>query len=359
MKILQVINSLGIGGAEKLLIETVPLIYDAGFEIDVLCLSQHVSPFHELLLHKNCCNLFGITRGSIYNPLIIFKLVPFLKKYDLIHVHLFPALYWVVFAKWISFSKTKIIFTEHSTSNRRMKNRLFNLVDRFVYSAVDKIITISEQVDKIIKEHLRGFKQDRFILIKNGVDLSKIINARPYCKDIFFSHEDFILIQVSAFRIEKDQATLIRSLKYLPDNIKLLLVGDGKYKSENRLLSEKLNLDNRVKFLGVRTDVAELLNTADVAILSTHYEGLSLSCVEGMSVLPFIGSNVIGLKEIVSGFGLLFEQGNEKQLANVILNLSTNESFYAKVKKDCLFRAKQFDIKFTIDSLCSLYSDKF
>lgn len=93
--------------------------------------------------------------GSVYNPLLVFKIIPYLKKYDLIHAHLFPVLYWVVLAKWISFSKKKIVYTEHNTNNKRREIKLFQKIDRIIYSGLHQIITISLEVDNKLKPGLR------------------------------------------------------------------------------------------------------------------------------------------------------------------------------------------------------------
>ena len=148
------------------------------------------------------------------------------------------------------------------------------------------------------------------------------------------------------------------SLQYLPQNVKLILVGDGDLIIASKQLVEVLNLKSRVKFLGIRTDVPRLLNTADIIILSSNHEGLSLSNIEGMSVgKPFIGSNVPGLKEIVQGHGLLFEKGNEKELADLILQLINDPDYYKKIANQCYNRAKEFDIDKMIDQYITLYQE--
>src|SRR5690606_8114943 len=149
-----------------------------------------------------------------------------LKQYDVVHVHLFPALYWVVLAKWISFSKTKIVYTEHNTSNKRRNHFILKWIDRIIYKGISKIVTIADEVDGNIKAHLK-FREDKFMLIYNGVDIEKYATAKSLNKNTFFSEDDFLLIQVSSFREQKDQPTLVKTLNNLPENIKLLLVGDG------------------------------------------------------------------------------------------------------------------------------------
>src|SRR5690554_3114603 len=289
MRVLQVINSLTTGGAEKLILDTVPLYQQKGIVMDVLCLTDSKNSFMYELKAKTSGEIFALSDGSVYNPLHIFRIIPYLKKYDIIHLHLFPTLYWVVLAKWISFSNVKLVYTEHNTHNRRRDNLIFKMLDRFIYKKIDCIVTIADEVDSNLKKHLK-LNEDKFQQIENGVDVNYYHSAIPYTKDKFFSGNDFILIQVSSFRWQKDQKTLIESLQYLPDNIKLLLVGDGPLIDESKQLAKELQLNERILFLGNRDDVPRLLNTSDVVVLSSKHEGLSLSNIEGMSVgKPFVG----------------------------------------------------------------------
>lgn len=354
MKILQVITSLNTGGAEKLLVDSVPIYQKKGIKMDVLSLQKKDILFKTKLLQQSNGKLYELTNKSVYNPILIFKIIPYLKQYDVVHVHLFPSLYWVALAKWISFSKIKIIYTEHSTNNKRRKYFLFRLIDRIIYRSVNKIITIADQVDINIKKHL-GFQDYKFQLINNGVDLKKFIKASALDKDIFFSEHDFIITQVSSFRYPKDQKTVILSLKLLTENIKLLLVGDGSLKKECEELVKTEGLESRVKFLGVREDIPNVLQTSDVVVLSSFHEGLSLSCLEGMATKPFIASNVPGLVEIVENFGLLFEQTNAQDLADKIMSLYKDEDYYQKVKEKCFLRANDFDINNMVDLYINEY----
>jgi glycosyltransferase involved in cell wall biosynthesis len=355
MKILQVINSLTTGGAEKLIIDSVPLYQNQGLTVDVLLLNNAETQFKSKLKETSNGRIEGLSIGSVYNPFLIFKIIPYLKKYDIIHLHLFPTLYWVVLAKWISFSNVKLVYTEHNTHNRRRDNLIFKMLDRFIYKKIDCIVTIADEVDSNLKKHLK-LNEDKFQQIENGVDVNYYHSAIPYTKDKFFSGNDFILIQVSSFRWQKDQKTLIESLQYLPDNIKLLLVGDGPLIDESKQLAKELKLNERILFLGNREDVPRLLNTSDVVVLSSRHEGLSLSNIEGMSVgKPFVGSNVQGLREVVEGYGLLFEQGDYKELANIIMDLYNDTDLYKKVADQCYLRAQEFDIKRMIKRYISLY----
>lgn len=228
-------------------------------------------------------------------------------------------------------------------------------LERFVYNRYHYLVCITEEIKKIYTSYLG----DMFpkIVIQNGVDISKYADATSIPKDTFFTNDDFLLIQVSSFREQKDQQTLIKSLRYLPENIKLLLVGDGGLREACENLVSELQLQSRIKFLGIRTDIPQLLKTADVVVLSSVYEGLSLSSIEGMSARPFVASDVPGLRGAVKNHGLLFKQGDSEELANLVLKLYQDKEFYDNIADKCLERAKEFDIQKMVDSYIEVYRE--
>jgi glycosyltransferase involved in cell wall biosynthesis len=357
MKVVHIINSLASGGAEKLLLDTLPIYKSKGIEVDLLVLNGTTSPFMKALKEKGC-SIYSLGLNSEYNPIQIFKLIPFLKKYNIAHVHLFPSQYWVVLAKLLSFSKIKLIYTEHSTSSRRTRSRLFKYIDPFFYRQYDTIICISEKVCDVVKEHT-GLPSSKIEILHNGVSLEKFKNSGTKDLQEFFPNSDSnikTLIQVASFKEPKDQMTLIKALHYLSEDVKLVLVGEGKLQEECKVLAHTLNVEKRVLFLGLRMDVSQLLKTADVVVLSSKYEGLSLSSIEGMaSGKPFIASDVPGLQEIVGGAGVLFKQGDARDLANKIERLLTDEVYYQEIVTSCLKRAEQYDIQIMVDKHLHLY----
>jgi glycosyltransferase involved in cell wall biosynthesis len=360
MKVLHIINSLETGGAEKLIIDTLPLLKAKGIELELLVLKKTNAIFEQKFLQEQHIPCHFLGEASVYSPMHIFKIIPYLKNYDLVHVHLFPCLYWVALAKFLSRSKTKLVFTEHSTQNRRMKNVFFYPIDRFIYAKYQKIISISKKVDEYIKKSL-NVGPAKFQLICNGIDLKAIKLARPISKEQLTQKKNenrTIILQVSAFRVPKNQNILIKALQYLPEDYIAIFVGDGPMINESKQLTADLNLSHRVVFLGLRTDVPSLLKTADVVVLSSHYEGLSLASIEGMaSGKPFVASNVPGLTEVVQNAGVLFEDNNHEQLASEIQKLMNDEVWYKNVAQKCYERAQTYDIKHMIDQTVDLYKN--
>ncbi len=346
MKILHVINSLNYGGAEKLLVDTIPKYKNQGINVELFILNDIKTSFSESLeIDHNIKILKPIKTKSLYNFSHLFALRKLFNNYDIIHVHLFPSLYWLSLASFFKKYNTKLILTEHNTENKRRKLLLFKYVDRIIYKRFNKIIAISDGVNKNLRQHL-GRKNKNIVTIENGIDLESIINAKQYNKtELNLKKDSNIIIQVSSFTKQKDQKTLIKAVSYLKENSELLLVGDGPLKEEHINYCKSLGVKNRVHFLGFRTDIPRLLKTADICVLSSHYEGFGLSIVEGMAAnKPCIGTNVSGLAEVLKNYGVLFKPGNYKQLNSILSNLLEDKSYYDNVKKKCLNRANDYSI---------------
>ncbi|KAA6329329.1 N-acetyl-alpha-D-glucosaminyl L-malate synthase [termite gut metagenome] len=346
MRILHVINSLCIGGAEKLLTEIIPL-QNKGNIADTLLLNGAKCPFKKYLIDNGYLVHSVGMNNNIYNPIIILKIIPYLKKYDVIHVHLFPAQYWIIFAKLISFSKVKLITTEHNTYNRRRNIIFFKYLDKFIYSFFDKIICISPEVKQSLCEYLPILNKSA-IIIYNGINLDVYKKAKGYTKSDFISclkENDKLIVQVSRFSEQKDQDTVIKAIKILHSDYYVAFIGDGNRKNICEKLAFNLGVSDRVHFLGNRMDIPAILKTSDLVILSSHWEGFGLAAVEGMaSERPILVSNVPGLSEVVANSECLFTSGNSEELAFKIQEIfSSNQKYNANIMANTQ-KAFLFDI---------------
>lgn len=357
MKVLHVINSLIIGGAEKLISESLTYYSKFGLEVELLTF-KHYDNFLFEDLKKDKIKVNTLNSSSVYNPINIFKLIPYLSKFDIIHVHLFPAQYWVAFAKIITLSKVKLIFTEHNTTNRRRNNSLFKVFDKYTYSCYSKIGCITYDVKESFENYLPSLNE-RLVIIQNGIRINKYKEAVKISKcsiSSTFNKTDRLILQVSSFRPQKNQETLINAMKKLPPNVKLIFVGDGERKMICQKLSASLGLENRVRFLGNREDVPTLLKSVDVSVLSSLWEGFGLVAVESMAAgTPVIGSNVPGLSSVIGDKRLLFEVGDDTALANKLMAILFDKALYAELKTYCEERVSDFDIKKMVNIYVNLY----
>lgn len=364
MKILHIINNLGSGGAERLLEESLPIMKkNQNIEIEVLLLTDEKNVFDKKLYSEGI-KISVVPLRKIYDFRNIFFIRKFIisEKFDIVHAHLFPTQYWVSLAsKLIWNNKPKFITTEHSTNNKRREKSYFKIIEKLIYLSYDSIVSISEQANCNLKQWL-GINKAKFITIENGINIDKFKNAKPYEKEKInniFSDKTKLICMVGRFTEAKNQRTLIKAIKDLPNDIHLLLVGEGYLKENNMKLAHDLKVSNRVHFLGFRNDVERILKTCDIIVLSSNWEGLSLSSVEGMaSGKPFIASRVNGLEEVVGSHGILFENNNDKELRNIILELFSNKKYYNEISLRCMKRAEDYNIDNMVKKEIELYLTK-
>lgn len=361
MKILHVITSLLTGGAEKLLVDLVPRLWDLGHEVDIAVFNANEMPLLQVIRQKcPICKVHELGH-SYYHPLLIFKLRRVMRLYDIIHTHNSSPQLFAVIAN-IGLGKM-LVTTEHSTNNRKRECRIYSWIDRWMYRNYDKVIAISDVARDKLLEYL-GWKTDYqgIITINNGVDVAYFHNALPVNNQSlgFMRSQRFVIVMVAGFREAKDQDTLIRALSHLPKGIyEVWLVGVGVRENEIRSLVHRLRLIEFVRFLGLRHDVANILRAADVVVMSSHWEGLSLSNIEGMSVgKPFVASDVDGLREITYGYGILFPHEDDKTLANVLSRLFLDRDYYDKVAEQCYQRAKEYDLRKTVEGYDKVYNNR-
>lgn len=354
MKILQVITSLRTGGAEKLMVDMVPLYLEQGHQVDVLLFDGAETPFKKQLRDKGVTIYQLGEGGSVYNPLYIFKLIPFLRKYDIVHTHNTACQLFTAIAGL--FSSTILVTTEHNTSNRRRNWKGYKILDQWMYSRYQSVICISDKAYDNLRQYLGSDKSLK--VIYNGIDVNLYRMAEV---DFSLKHGKTIVTMVAGFRPQKDQDTLVKAFQYLPaDQYELWLIGDGERRLDVENLVNELNLSAVVRFWGIRNDIPALLKSSDIIVMSSHYEGLSLSSIEGMSVgKPFVASDVDGLHEVTLNAGILFPHGDTKALADIILHLREDPVYYQQIADRCLQRAAEFDIHKTVDQYLQLYQSLY
>lgn len=350
MRILHVITSLRTGGAEHLMVDLLPRLRDLGNEVELLLFDGTRTPFYEQLEATGIPIHHLAIGGNVYNPLLIFKMVKYMRQFDIIHTHNTACQLFAPVSKMLCCSKVRLFTTEHNTTNRRRGNKVLRLLDKWMYNRYERIVCISDKAQDNLEQHIG--KHSSICTIYNGIDTHHFLSP---IKDISAKTE-FIVTMVAGFRPQKDQDTLIRAMALLPDNFRLWLVGDGERRSGLESLIAELGLLNRVNLLGIRTDIPDILEQSDICVLSSHWEGLSLSSIECMaSGRPFVASDVAGLHEIVAGHGVLFTEGDAEELANSIRQLCENHIQYKKVATQCQQQAQNFDISIMANKYNELY----
>ena len=361
MKLLVIINSLGKGGAETMLVASLPEFRNRGLEVEVLQLSRvHSVAAHEDALVKAGIPVHSLEVSSVYTLTIIPKLKRFVsgRGYQLIHVHLFPAQYWAAAA----FRRLNIplIFTEHNIFNRRFGKFYFYPSDVYTYKKYARIIAITEDVKDALKKWAPMI-ESRIVVINNGLNLASFrakpaTNKRDLKAALNISADAKLLLMAARFDWPKTHNILVEAMLNLGPQVHLLLAGDGPKKAAAIKLVHELGISNRVHFLGFREDIAGLMKMADVNVLSSDFEGLSTVTMEAMAAgKPFLGSDVSGINNVVPDARFLFEAGNVRQLAEHINAILNDDQLAANMTAAGVEHVKKYDLSFMVENHLRLY----
>ncbi len=203
-------------------------------------------------------------------------------------------------------------------------------IERFLSRFCDMIVTINHEDEAQAKTfhcprveyiHGIGVNTDRL----RSRDLQSDIR-----KELNLSEDDFLVLSVGELNENKNQQVVIRAIARLNDpNIHYLLCGKGDQREHLEYLARELGVADRVHFLGYRKDVVDICAQADVFVLPSHREGLSVASLEAMYCgMPLITAKVRGsgdyLREDVSGF--LRNSDDDKGFAEAIKTLSINKN---------------------------------
>ncbi len=344
MRILHIITTLLVGGAEKLMVDILPRMRAKGHCVELLLIDGTRTPFYEQLEQQGVKIHSLSVGGSIYSLSNLLKTINFLRnnKYDVVHTHNTASQLYAAVASVLC--SVVLCTTEHNTSNRRRDWKWYRPFDRWMYSKYKSVICISPQTEETLREYLQD-DNIKICTIPNGIDVSAYADAKACAELLEIKGAKKVMAMVAAFRYQKDQDTLVKALKLLPENYELWLIGDGVRCDTVKSLAMLEGVSDRVRFLGVRNEVASILKVVDVVTHSSHIEGFGLAAVEAMAVgKPVIASDVPGLADIVKGYGIVFPHGDAEALACEVQKLMTDNDYYNRVAERCAARAADFDI---------------
>jgi L-malate glycosyltransferase len=285
---------------------------------------------------------------------------------QVIHAHQYTPFFYAGLAARLSGVRPRVIFTEHGrhfpdvvSAKRRIANRLF--FDRLA----DHVNAVCEFSARCLSE-LDGFAHDRIEVIENGVDLprySKPHDRRGLRRGLGLDPDRRYVVSVARLHPVKDHRTLLAAFGAIAPrriDVDLLLVGDGELRAELEAFATDLNVNGRVRFLGVRDDVADLIRASDVFALTSLTEAASITILEAMaSQTPVVVTAVGGNPEMVrDGIdGLLAPAGDVTGVAAALLRLLDDPGTASSMGRRAAERVRTlYSLDRTVERYYELYA---
>ncbi|RLG46912.1 MAG: hypothetical protein DRN90_05780 [Thermoproteota archaeon] len=173
------------------------------------------------------------------------------------------------------------------------------LAERMAARVTAKIICVSEH-DRQLAIRWKVAKPEQLVVIYNGVEPQPFLEVdRSYVREKLCLRRSVVLTFVGRLAPPKDPFTLLMALKALPEGL-LLIVGDGELRSQVERFLQGQDLQDRVRLLGQRSDIPQILAGSDIFILSSKWEGFPYAIIEAMMAgLPVVATRVGGVEEMV------------------------------------------------------------
>ncbi|MDE1178120.1 MAG: glycosyltransferase [Edaphobacter sp.] len=349
MKIVHIVYSLEMGGAEILVAQLCRLQRSHGHDVSVIAYSNLGTLGESLVSEGFTVKVLG--EAPLAKTFLRFigelrRLRP-----EVVHCHnTAPTLQAAIPAR-LAGAKC-VLSTRHSLvapPYDMKEEKAFNFAARFC----DWVVGICDATC----ENLRGVpgaRKDRIVRVYNGVD--PVEPAEAVAKD------GFTLLFVGRLAPVKNLSTLVRAtaiaLKQRPD-LKLWLVGHGHERDALEALVNELGIAESVTFWGERLDVAGFFAAADVYCMSSVSEGLPMSLLQAMSMrLPAIVTNVGGMAEVVRNAecGLTPPVGDAEAMAEAIVQMAGDDAMRSRFATNA---QAAYDEHFTLDRMDQAYMDLY
>jgi len=307
LKVLYATTVSGTIGA--FLVPHINMLLDSGYQVDIACNVE--SPINSQLLERGC-RIFNIEfqRSPLEkrNFLAYKKLKKLIKSegYDIVHTHT-PIASACVRLACRNLAEVKVIYTAHGFhffKGASFKNWLiYYPIERYLAKYTDVLITINKEDYERAK---KSFEVRRVEYVPGvGLDTKKfsavVVDKIHKREELGVPKDAVVILSVGELNKNKNHEVIIRAVAKL-NNSDIYYVICGRGPLENRLkeLSKELGLENHVKLLGDRRDIAEICKVVDIFAFPSFREGLSLALMEAMaSGLPVVCSNIRGNTDLI------------------------------------------------------------
>jgi glycosyltransferase involved in cell wall biosynthesis len=190
-------------------------------------------------------------------------------------------------------------FAFHEASSKSA-TAFYAILERIAARWSDRLITVSEfHRSWALRLNIAG--AERIVTIRNGIAPARVVASRDPDEvrhELGIEASELVLVSAARLAPQKGLETLVKAFALVTrreTSAQLLVVGEGPLRSELESQAQLAGVSHKVRFLGFRSDVADILNASDIAVAPSRWEGLSISVLEAMAARkPVIASDIAG-----------------------------------------------------------------
>ena len=357
-KLLFVLHSLTVGGAESLVLQMAKKL-ESEYQIGILCLDKQGKLWDEA--SERGYWLENIIRSPGWNLANFLKAKKAISEFkpDIIHAHQYSPFLYSAVSKLLSFSKYKIIFTEHGRHYPDRVSPKRKLANYFLSKLADRVTGVSE-FSKFGLEKNEKFIADKIEVIYNGLDYEDLGKVKTISlkEELGLSAATKLIAYVGSLREVKNPFFLLRSFKIIADSLAdyhLVYIGEGGLREDLEKEIQNLGLSSRVHLAGLRIPASPYFNEFDMFVQPSFSEACSLALLEAMYwEVPVIVSDGGGGPELVKNneSGFIVPVDNDEELARLILLLAKDKAVSEELVENAKKRVLE---KFSFSNMLSGY----
>ncbi len=324
--ILLMLDRLGRGGAAQVVINTA-LGLDRTRYSPTVCTTRKASTLgQDKILEEAGIPLVQLERRHRGQLLAWRPLLRVLPKISILHAHESGSNLWGRI--WGKMLRVPIVIThDHTAANE--KGCVKHVVDRALSGFSDRIVTVSE-FDRDLSIRYEHLPPEKVQAIYNGIDADRFacsLDKQQARKQAGLPQDVQLFAVIGRLVPQKNHETLLKALLMLPEDVRrsshCLFVGDGYLAESLKSQAQRMGLQDKVSFLGIRSDISVILRAIDLMVLPSDWECLPIAILEALAAeCPIVATSVGGRPEILNNVGWPLVAKNDPQLlASAILKV--------------------------------------
>ncbi len=367
-RVLLLIKGLGLGGAERLLVDVVGARDRQRFDYEVAyVLSDQDALVPTMEAAGVPVHGLGASASADLRWTTALRRLLVQSRFDILHCHL-P--YTAAFGRLVALTvprsrRPAVVYTEHSLWNKAAV--VTKALNRSTVAVDSALIVVSVAARDALPRALRsrarvvvhGVDRTRFALSPDQRDLLR----RDARLELGIADDEVLALTVANLRSEKGYDVLLETARLCVAAgapVRFASVGRGPLEPELAASAQAAGLGGNFVFLGTRTDTPRLMAGADVFVLPSHQEGLPVALMEAMSVgLPVVATIVGGVPDVVSDDveGLLVPPGRPDLLAEALRRVAGDASTRARLGAAASKRSEVFEVRVAARAIESVYAE--
>jgi glycosyltransferase involved in cell wall biosynthesis len=362
IKVVHIVPMLSPGGAERVAVHIVRGLDLQRYEPAVISFTGRLESDLDRLLEEAGVEVRYLGK----RPGFDYRMYPRLHtvlgdcRPDIVHAHLHVLRY--ALPSMLLLKHASLLHTVHNMAEREVEPRA-RWIQRYAFNHGVVPVAVGEEVALSLRQ-LYGIQRCR--VIPNGIPTDYYAcpqtTPREWRAKEGFGDNDVLFVCVARFAPQKNHALLLKAFAKGPASdpkAHLVLVGDGVLREQLEEQARDLRLGGQVHFLGLRTDIPEVLGAMDVFVLSSDWEGNPLSVMEAMaSGLPIISTAAGGVPNLVESGkeGLIVRSGDVEGLSNSMGSLLRNREIRQSLGMAAARKAREkFDVSRMVQAYEGVY----